>query len=430
MAFSSPAFATRCSGQVISKATQMKPVLYLAESAGYLESLSSTTLGDEECVADDCLLTPQIYASSDDAEHKVEDNIFSKASIAFESTDFEHEPHLSQELEDAETAYEVAMMASAAHAFADAMEKENKQSMDAMLEREKEMKWIQEHEDDKAPYFLSPKINGAETNQRALLEARLDMERKAKVAAARRREMNQRALLAARFAMDKKSREVLETADANEIRSEWMESEALAATMGAYEHTVGLGSNAASTAQAGFTMEEAQSYETEETAEPSSKLTTVAERMILGEDIALDIALIEDAEGHDVTDTKNKRATVESPPQKKSITEVNQWRQDYIQEIKNYMQKKAVEQTKHRLSKKDAAKVNGTGSASRADDSQANKTTTIASFKPEVNVVKRALENGLIRRMNQHRRLIITALVMVLTRRLVLAWWGNAMRLI
>jgi hypothetical protein len=94
------------------------------------------------------------------------------------------------------------------------------------------------------------------------------------------------------------------------------------------------------------------------------------------------------------------------------------------------MQKKAVEQTKHRLSKKDATKVNDNSSASRADDSQANKKTTIASFKPEVNVVKRALENGLIRRMNQHRRLIITALVMVLTRRLVLAWWGNAMRLI
>lgn len=420
-AFSSP-FATPIRGADIP-CRKVYPSLYLNVNQDYLSSLTNADADEEECTADDCLLTPQIYATSDDAEHKVEDNIFSKASSAFESTDFEHEPHLSPELEDAEAAYEIAAIANAAHAFAESAEKESKQSMEAMLEREKEMAWIQNHQEDEvAPFFLSPKVNLAERNQRALLEARLDMDRKAKVAAAKKNEELQRSLLAARFAMEKKSKDILD-AESNELRSEWMESEALAAAMGV-EHTTTLGLASAAAFQAGVSIEKTESYDTEEIDTPVSKLASTAERMILGEDIALDIALIEEAEEH-VTD--GQQANAEQIQQKKSISEINQWRQDYVQEIRNYMQKKAAEQTKHRLSRKNKTAVEVVSSSDSASE---NTGTTIASFKSENNAVKRALDNGLIRRMRQRRRLIITALVMVLTRRLVLAWWGNALRLI
>ncbi|KAL7544080.1 hypothetical protein ACHAXR_013511 [Thalassiosira sp. AJA248-18] len=94
------------------------------------------------------ILTPETYANSRMAERQVEDTIFRTAFEAFDSTDFAHEPHLSPELEAAEAAYEVALLASAAHGLANAAEKENQQSKAAMLEREKELAWIEKHGDE------------------------------------------------------------------------------------------------------------------------------------------------------------------------------------------------------------------------------------------------------------------------------------------
>jgi hypothetical protein len=428
MAFSSTAHVGRRRGALVNIFTRKEFAKAHAADDNLTESVTSN-LGEEECIADDCLLTPQIYATSDDAEHKVEDNIVSKASTAFASTDFECEPHLSPELENAEAAYEVALIATAADAFADAVEKESKQSMDAMLEREKEMSWIQDHEEGEAPYFLTPKGNGDEMSfQRALLEARLDMEKKAKAAQAKAKEKNQRALLAARFSMEKKSSVAADEAETIEERSEWMESEALAATMGAYEQTVGLARAAASSTTAHepeLDVKDAESHDNKEVNKATSRLASTAEKMILGEDIAVDVALIEDAKEHNTARQTSNEAKEES------TSEIHQWRQDYIQEIRNYMQKKAVEQTKRRLKQK-AMGGDSSGTASELVSENAVESTsgTSPSFKSEHNAVKRALENGLIRRMRQRRRLIITAIVMVLTRRLVLAWWGHAMRLI
>lgn len=367
-AFSPAAFTSRQRAE-INKFSFSTPTAI--RSGNYLDSLSPTR-DDEECIADDCLLTPQIYAASDDAEHKVEDHILDKASEAFDATDFEHEPHLSPELE----------------------------TVEVMLEKEMQ-----------APYFMTPKIDTAERNQRALLETRLAMDKKAKLAAARVKERNQRALLAARFLMEKKSMKSSVAAETNELRSEWMESESLAATLG-NEKTVGLASVAAIQA----TAETEKDTSPVDSDEPVSELASAAEMMIMRKDVALDATNKQDYNGD----------------QKQTIAEVNQWRQDYIQEIRNYMQKKAVEKTKRRLSQKAAAKEADTTAAptSGGSSSTEKKTTTVASFRADNSAVKRALDNGLIRRFHQRRRLIITALVMVLTRRLVLAWWGNAMRLI
>ena len=418
------------------------PKLNLAfDNAGGLgERASFINKGQEDNDSDSTLLTPQTYAASEDAEQKVEDNITHNAFTAFAATNFDQEPQLCPELENVEAAYETAMMANAAHAFADAAEKESKQSMAAMLEREKEMQWIQNHDDNNAPYFLSPKESVtdkkvlAEKNQRALLQTRLLMEKKAKDAAARAKafqdEMNQRALLETRLMLEKKSKDA---ANAIEQRSEWMESEALAASMGAHEFTVGLASVAAAsaTAHASGTTECEGENVLLENQNPASVLAATAERMIMGDDIAFDIALIEDAEEHGVdveSDTNHDKSYSEDPSQKETLSGINQWRQDYIQEIRSYVQKKGIEQTKNKLSRKFGGTGEGDNTIVDAANTD-NPSASISSLESGNNAVKRALEHGLMRRMRQRRRLIVAALVVVLSRRLVLAWFGNAMRL-
>lgn len=92
------------------------------------------------------LLTPETYADSRSAEHRVEGIITAAAADAFRATDFAHEPHLSPELADVETCYEIALLANAAHEFADMADKENRQSRAAMLERERESEWIEQYD--------------------------------------------------------------------------------------------------------------------------------------------------------------------------------------------------------------------------------------------------------------------------------------------
>ncbi|KAL7520178.1 hypothetical protein ACHAWX_004923, partial [Stephanocyclus meneghinianus] len=410
------------------------------DNAGGLgESSSIINNGHEDNGSDSTLLTPQTYAAAEDAEQKVEDTITHNAFTAFTATNFDQEPQLCPELESVEAAYETAIMANAAHAFADAAEKESKQSMAAMLEREKEIQWIQNHDDSNAPYFLSPKESVtdkkvlAEKNQRALLQARLLMEKKAKDAAARAKafedEMNQRALLETRLMLEKKSKEA---ADAIEQRSEWMESEALAASMG-HEFTVGLASVAAAsaTAHASGTTECEGEKVRPENRNPASMLAATAERMIMGDDIAFDIALIEDAEEHGVdveSDTNHDKNDSKDPSQQETLSELNQWRQDYIQEIRSYVQKKGVEETKNKLSRKIRSTREGDNTMVDVANTD-NASASISSLASGNNAVKRALEHGLMRRMRQRRRLIVAALVVVLSRRLVLAWFGNALRL-
>jgi hypothetical protein len=103
-----------------------------------------------------------------------------------------------------------------------------------------------------------------------------------------------------------------------------------------------------------------------------------------------------------------------------------------VQDIISTIQKKSIEKTKNKISQRgDTVEASTTDAAASSSDAATEKpATTIASFKSENSAIKRALENGLFRRMKQRKRLIITALVMVLTRRLVLAWFGNGLRLI
>ena len=102
---------------------------------------------EEYLINEDDVLTPETFADSKMARHEVRDTILHAASKAFDQTDFSHEPHLSPELEVAEVAFETALLADAAHELAGAFEKENRQSKAAMLEREKELEWIQDHDD-------------------------------------------------------------------------------------------------------------------------------------------------------------------------------------------------------------------------------------------------------------------------------------------
>ena len=102
---------------------------------------------DEYLINEEDILTPETYADSKMAIHEVRHTILHAASEAFDSTDFTHEPHLSPELEVAEVAFEAALLANAAHELVGASEKENRQSKAAVLEREKELELIEDHDD-------------------------------------------------------------------------------------------------------------------------------------------------------------------------------------------------------------------------------------------------------------------------------------------
>eukprot|EP01082_Thalassiosira_pseudonana_P007566 g6982.t1 g6982 contig23:1624494-1625854(+) len=310
---------------------------------------------------------------------------------------------------DAEVAYEVALAASAAHAMADAAMKESKQSMAASLEREKEMQWIQNHEDEVSVADKVEKSKLAEKNQRALLEARFAMENKTRQSKA---EQNQRALLEARFEMENKAKVQSQTKveeEKAEEQMDWMESEARAATMGGHEMLSINVASAAASASLAAAHAFAEVEEEEESTVPvgaASMLAETAERMILGEDIAFEQAA-----------EKEEYDTALVP-----IVEPEE-----LTVLRKHVQQIAIEETKNKLLKKNGNDEDNTAGIA-SSEAEGEKQTT--EFNKGDNAIKRALENGVLRRVKHKRRLLAAALILVLSRRLVLLFAGNASRLL
>lgn len=406
-ASTSLAFAVRGSQHRPSCKYQSTTVrqLFLLSSSTPTRLTSVNAEVDEE---DDVRLTPGTYATSSSAERQVDNEIEENASMAFASTD-KNEPHLSPELKDAEVAYEVALAASAAHAMADAAMKESKQSMAASLEREKEMQWIQNHEDEVSVADKVEKSKLAEKNQRALLEARFAMENKTRQSKA---EQNQRALLEARFEMENKAKVQSQTKveeEKAEEQMDWMESEARAATMGGHEMLSINVASAAASASLAAAHAFAEVEEEEESTVPvgaASMLAETAERMILGEDIAFEQAA-----------EKEEYDTALVP-----IVEPEE-----LTVLRKHVQQIAIEETKNKLLKKNGNDEDNTAGIA-SSEAEGEKQTT--EFNKGDNAIKRALENGVLRRVKHKRRLLAAALILVLSRRLVLLFAGNASRLL
>jgi len=461
--------------------------------------------GDNTNYNNNEILTPETYANSRMAKRQVNDTILSTASEAFDSTDFAHEPHLSPELEDVETAYEVALLASAAHEMADAAEKENRQSRAAMLEREKELEWIEKHDDENefqrsllAARLEIENINSEGTTkqrqevfQRSLLSARISNDARAKetekelewiekhddentfqrsliaarlsnnnsqgsTAIEQRQEAFQRSLLSARIANDARAKETAFVEDEERQRKEeWLGSEVRAASMGGQECLPFDVASAAASSAAAHAFAEVEAVENNDvavaveeekggddetmTVVAASMLAETAERMILGEDIAY----FEEQEKEqrpavpvlDNDGSVQHEQITQLSVQEEVLSEVDQWRNDYFHEIRSHVQQKGIEQTKEKLS----LRYSGGGDSEVVDSidtTGANSTTSSKELdvkdtsSENDNVIKRALQHRFLRRVRQRRKLLLVAAAVVIGRRLALAYFGNALRLI
>ena len=429
----------------------------LAATNGGNDTADAITTGDDDTETfDDEVLTPGTYANSRMAKRQVKDTITNAASQAFDSTDFTHEPHLSPECEDVETAYEVALLANAAHELADAAERENRQSKAAMLERDKELEWIEKHEDENgsAP---SSAIKKAETFQQSLLAAQLANNPSAK----QKQEAFQRSLLSARIANDAKAKQSDVTVEQQQQKEEWMVSEARAASMGGEEVVPFSFASAAASSAAAHVLEEiehenddvsakdggAGDDDTAPTVPADSLLADMAERMILTEDtpesplqIVTDAPVEQQKETQLDDEQANQDIDDDAPVQSSGgffpddVSSVHQWRKDYMNEIQSYVQQKSAEQRGVDFTygkSSDMSTVDGEIDSINVEKNESSRNGVVAR-KPSVaeGIMKRTQKFGIMKQLRQRQKFLIVALAVVLCRRLFLAYFGKGMRLI
>lgn len=373
----------------------------------------------------DVLLTPGTYADSNSAERLVTDTVVAKASDAFDSTDFENEPHLSPELEDVEAAFEVALLANAAHAMADAAEKENRQSKAAMLEREKELEWIERHDEGNSNLGMigSSTSSSKEMFQRSLLAAQLANK---STRLAKKQEAFQRSLLSSRIAYDVKSKESVLDVQHHE---EDMEIDFSTAFVGEVDDLqIGVNEVAASEAEGDYEemVEDAIELDVKEDAPISES----DEHSMIGDDpVTAEHAQISEA----VVEVDNAQPIVQA----KSTSVQDQWRKDSVQAVRKYIHQKAIDKTKQKMLLRnndvgDSSPVDNVAMINTVDEDQSTEISTkeIDSESEGSSVMKLFNTRALIRRMPRRRRLLVVALGIVITRRLFLAYFGNALSVI
>lgn len=371
---------------------------------------------------DDEILTPETYADSTSAEIQVEDIITTKASEAFASTDFDTEPHLAPELENCDLDF------------------------DELIDN---------------PTTLTK----ADVFQRKLLSEQLANSKSSAAAKAKKMEAFHRCLLSTRIAYEMKTKESIAEAE-HQRKEEWMGSEVLAASMGKVSalHASSVVANAM--AEAEHAAEEKQDEvigESNSIIPAAAMVADTAERMILGEDIALvehspesSMKLIQEEVKQPVTEKEivlDKDTSVHDlqqsylSAQREVLSEVDQWKQDYVSEVRKYVNRNAIQKTKERMSQRSRSVHDidreYTESIDVADDENVDLSiNTVADTTPTKDlqqetmnsegdsVIKRALQRGFVRRMRQRRNLLAVSLAVVLGRRLLLAWVGNALSLI
>ena len=379
---------------------------------------------------DDVLLTPGTYADSNSAERLVTDTVVAKASEAFDSTDFENEPHLSPELEDVEAAFEVALLANAAHAMADAAEKENRQSKAAMLERERELEWIERHGEGESNLGMivpSSNIRSKEKFQRSLLAAQLANKSNLR---AKKQEAFQRSLLSSRIAYDVKSKENFVGQQLNEEATESSVSESVTDDFGIIDD-LQFGVEIAQEAEYDGMNENVVGMDDDKAAHTSDESD---ESIVLGHDASENSQPSEGAlqvETAIFVNNDNSQLVVQA----KTISILDQSRKDSVQAVRKYIHQKAIEKTKQKMMLRntdggESAAVNNVESINADADDQSDEISGKELAPDSGSVMKLFNKRALIRRMPRRRRLLVVALGLVITRRLFLAYFGNALSMI
>ena len=355
----------------------------------------------------EALLTPGTYADSNSAERLVTDTVFAKAPEAFDSTDFTNDPHLSPELEDAEAAFEIALLANAAHAMADAAEKENRQSKAAMLEREKELDWIEHHDKNKSNMEMIVTRRNMETFQRSLLAAQLANKSTGR---ARKQEAFQRSLLSSRIAYEVRAKEIISKVE-REISSTSLGDEDYLQ----FDYTSAAAVEAAN-----------EKHDNDmDGGEIAGHITADSvESIILGDDpVFVEYTQpSEEALQVEANDDSLQGDVAQILVQEAEFSAQNQLGNDSVQEVRKYIHQKAIEKTKQKMSLRNID-VDGIAPSNDAVDTI---TTSDAALFEEISVkentsgsnsvMKLIHKHGLIRRMTRRRSLLVAALVLVISR--------------
>ena len=389
-----------CSGAVASAALSIPPAYYISGRSPHhpdqnlsvymsrrtygrspliklsvvVHSSSLSMLPDDDKENNE-LLTPETYADVDIAENQVEDTIINKASEAFKSTDFEHEPHLSPELSNCELDFDELIDNTAASTKADAFQKN-------------------------------------------LLEAQLANSNKS--AATKKSEAFQRSLLSARIAYDAMAVDMQQQDD-------WAGSETLAASMGRQVTSESL----AASSVAAYAVTEA------EHATVFEEIDGVAP-MALGlayQAMEQEKREAEAREKKKEEEENNNYSPITTTYQTQEIlSAVDQWRSDCVDEVRSYMNQPAIERTKTRMSQRNK-NVNDVDIDKMYDST--GEPSINASKEVErvqhMNNSEGVLKRELIKRGFEAKRrslVVVAALAMVACRRLFLAYFGNVLRLI
>ena len=406
----------------------------------------------------DGLLTPGTYADSNLAERLVTDTVVAKASEAFDSTDFKNEPHLSPELEDIEAAFEVALLANAAHAMADAAEKENRQSKAAMLERDKELEWIEHHDEGESNLGIDLGTSRTkEKFQRSLLAAQLANKSIGRV---KNKEAFQRSLLSSRIALDIKSRarmveqqrnmEAMEcdSAAVGSVDDLHLSVDRSAPVDAVYnENTVVeathrpesderiiVGDDRNSLLEhSGISEEIMQEESADDPAEnDNSQLVAQADTIFVQDQWEVGNESFQFGTIEDSMNTDNTQLVVQA----KAVYQPDQWKKDNVNEVRKFIHQKAIEKTKKKMMLKITIEGDKIGSAENIDiantfDEDQSKEIHAKEINSESSsVMKLFTKRTLMRRMPRRRRLLVVALGIVITRRLFLAYFGNALSMI
>ena len=121
--------------------------------------------------------------------------------------------------------------------------------------------------------------------------------------------------------------------------------------------------------------------------------------------------------------------------QAETISILDQSRKDSVQAVRKYIHQKAIEKTKQKMMLRntdggESAAVNNVESINAAADDQSDEISGKELAPDSGSVMKLFNKRALIRRMPRRRRLLVVALGLVITRRLFLAYLGNALSMI
>jgi len=376
------------SGSSISEASP----LFMADSSENVELLITNDME---------LLTPQTFADSASVDSQVEEVIGTKASEAFESTDFTNEPELSPELDGCSLDFDELIDNTAVPTKADAF-------------------------------------------QRKLLEERLANNRSKNVKKSEE-EAFQRSLLSARIANDTKVKLLSNNEDVQQKTHYASESDYSIEELQQQNDDINLGGEVGAATVAVEVAEAKQDELITDIVGEGNQMAAQLMKAAMEQEMRDAQARAAAEEKKRKLEEEEKRKYLNDAPavqqvqQPVALSGINQWRKnDYVDEVRQAMYHNAMAKTKARLSSKSKSVLDREydSTISTVDEVVEPLTSTASAVTTSSKQIEeRDLKQDLVievfgKRVRQRRSYVVIALAVVACRRLFLAFFGYSMRLI